>query len=213
MSALAHEAGAVSGRTSVLLLTTALHAVLIAGLLTARAMTKPDPGPAPLQSWIDVSRKQPKPTPVSTPLENSRWSPRQTELPAPMPQFEAAVSIPIPMEPGPQIPGIIAVPDPVPPTVVTTAMALRSTRSPDEFYPAASIRNNEAGAVIVAVCVSALGELTGRPQISASSGHPRLDTAAIAWAQEAARFTPATRNGEPVAACKDIRVNFKLRGN
>ncbi|MDR2214661.1 MAG: hypothetical protein LBE59_02335 [Nevskiaceae bacterium] len=38
-----------------------------------------------------------------------------------------------------------------------------------------------------------------------------MDAAAVSWAQQAARFTPARRNGEPVAACKDIRVNFQLR--
>jgi TonB family protein len=93
-----------------------------------------------------------------------------------------------------------------------TPIGITSIRSPDDFYPAASIRNSETGVVVVEVCVSEQGVLTGTPRVSASSGHSRLDAAAVSWAQQAARFTPARRNGEPIAGCKGVRVNFQLRG-
>jgi hypothetical protein len=48
------------------------------------------------------------------------------------------------------------------------------------------------------------------PTIENSSGSARLDGAAVTWAREALRFTPATRSGSPVSACKGFRVNFTL---
>jgi len=69
----------------------------------------------------------------------------------------------------------------------------------------------EEGAAIVRVCVGADGALEGIPQVSDSSGHSRLDAAAVAWAREALTFTPATENGRRVASCKGFRVRFTLR--
>jgi protein TonB len=83
-------------------------------------------------------------------------------------------------------------------------------RSADDYYPAASLRLQESGTAIVQVCVAPSGRLEGAPAIQQSSGSPRLDAAALKWAREALRFTPATRGGVPISACKGFRVNFKL---
>jgi outer membrane biosynthesis protein TonB len=55
------------------------------------------------------------------------------------------------------------------------------------------------------------GDLSGVPQVQRSSGHARLDAAALAWVREALTFTPATDDGVPVASCKGFRVRFALR--
>ncbi|HLQ11980.1 MAG TPA: TonB family protein [Steroidobacteraceae bacterium] len=85
------------------------------------------------------------------------------------------------------------------------------TKPIDEFYPPGSIRLNEEGASTLQVCVAANGALAGAPALQSSSGYPRLDAAALKWAREALRFTPAQQDGKAVPACKGFRVSFKLR--
>jgi len=97
------------------------------------------------------------------------------------------------------------------PVIPPTPLSYRSRRSTDEYYPPASIRMAEQGVAVVRVCVGAGGELQGVPQVEQTSGHPRLDAAAVSWAREALTFTPARENGVPVAACKGFRVRFALR--
>jgi periplasmic protein TonB len=98
-----------------------------------------------------------------------------------------------------------------PVAIAPTALSYRATRSPNEYYPAASVRMQEEGAAIVRACVGPSGQLQGRPEIERSSGSRSLDAAALAWVREAVQFTPATRNGEAISACKGFRVNFTLR--
>jgi TonB family protein len=97
------------------------------------------------------------------------------------------------------------------PAVAPTPLTYRSRRPTDDFYPPVSIRMAEEGAAVVRVCVGAGGDLRGIPQVERSSGHARLDAAAVEWAREALTFMPATENGTPVASCKAFRVRFALR--
>jgi TonB family protein len=76
-------------------------------------------------------------------------------------------------------------------------------------YPPASIRRGQTGTVIVEADVSAAGEVTDA-EVVASSGHARLDRAALAAVREAA-FAPATRGGEPVADTVRVPIHFRLR--
>jgi TonB family protein len=84
-------------------------------------------------------------------------------------------------------------------------------RSPDDYYPSASITMQEEGAAIVRVCVGPTGRIEGTPSVQRSSGSRRLDAAAVKWAGEGMVFRPATRNGAAVSDCKDFRVVFNLR--
>jgi protein TonB len=95
--------------------------------------------------------------------------------------------------------------------IAPTDLQAVATRSPDIYYPSASIRLEEQGVVVVRVCADANAQLAGRPTVEASSGFARLDAAAVQWAREALRFTPATREGVAVPACKGFRVRFNLR--
>lgn len=92
----------------------------------------------------------------------------------------------------------------------STELRYTALRSTDAFYPPTSIRLNEEGVAVLRVCVDAAGALQGVPVVIAGTAHPRLDAAAQAWASQALRFTPATRDGAPVAACKGFRVRFRL---
>lgn len=78
-----------------------------------------------------------------------------------------------------------------------TAPRLRPGPAPD--YPAASIRGNEEGATLLEVCVAANGRVTSA-SVAQSSGHVRLDDAALKWVRNS-RFTAGTVGGAEQAMC------------
>jgi protein TonB len=75
---------------------------------------------------------------------------------------------------------------------------LRSTNEKPP-YPAASVRAQEEGATGIEVCVDARGRVTSA-SLAQSSGHARLDEAALKWVR-GARFTPGSADGAPQAMC------------
>jgi TonB family protein len=99
----------------------------------------------------------------------------------------------------------------VEPPLPPTPLGWREARPIDDFYPPVSIRMGEEGATVVRACVDAAGALQRSPEVQSSSGHSRLDSAAVAWTREALVFTPATRNGARIPSCKEFRVRFRLR--
>lgn len=193
-----------------------LHALVIAALMTIRiTVDKPEPEHVfkPV-SVTPVEPLPPDPRPIlQTPEVAQRWT--VPDLPRPVVTQEeyrwvqpdvGPVTIPaqdvvVPGTTGDS--GATGVP--------ATELRYRATRSPDDFYPATSVTLQEEGTAVVRVCVAPSGRLEGAPVIERSSGIRRLDAAAIQWAREALDFTPATRNGAAVSACKGFRVNFTLR--
>jgi protein TonB len=79
---------------------------------------------------------------------------------------------------------------------------------PPPAYPQAARRRGEQGRVLVRVQVSPDGS-PAAVSVAASSGSASLDDAALA-AVRAARFTPATRNGTPVAGAAEVPIVFRL---
>ena len=79
---------------------------------------------------------------------------------------------------------------------------------PDVVYPSASRRLGETGLVIVAVWVGEDGEPV-ELQIAQSSGHERLDRAALAGVRRA-RFQPWRVDGRPRAGWARIPIPFEL---
>ena len=80
------------------------------------------------------------------------------------------------------------------------------TRAP---YPAASIRLEEEGVVELAIHVLRNGRIAD-VKVARSSGHPRLDRAAVEEARRHWRLQPATQGGEPVDAWGTFRIVFRL---
>jgi periplasmic protein TonB len=81
--------------------------------------------------------------------------------------------------------------------------------NPPPEYPRISQRRREEGTVLLRVAVGA----DGRPvswRVETSSGHERLDNAALA-AVEGWRFEPARRGTRPVAASVIVPMEFRLR--
>lgn len=118
-----------------------------------------------------------------------------TELPPPLEFDIEPTIIATPVETAPSV-----TPGPVTASATggpTTSPSLRSRSIPP--YPPASVRAGEEGTSTVEVCVSASGQVTSA-SLAQSSGHPRLDEAALRWLKTA-RFNPAKREGQASAMC------------
>lgn len=108
--------------------------------------------------------------------------------------IEKPVTAPVADDPAPRIPEPAATPTPKP---VRIRPALLSTNPPP--YPGTEIRQQNEGITTLEVCVDANGR-TSSATVSASSGHPVLDSAALKWIR-AARFKPGTLDGAAQSVC------------
>lgn len=81
-------------------------------------------------------------------------------------------------------------------------------RPPNPIYPRASERRREEGRVVVRVLISATGSVVNA-SVSRSSGHERLDQAALKAVRQA-RFKPYKENGIAYQALADIPFDFVL---
>jgi len=88
------------------------------------------------------------------------------------------------------------------------ASALRYSTLPQQVYPLASRRMNEAGTVMVKVVVDVKG-LPRQVSLQQSSGFARLDEQALA-AMRAARFQPCTDGGQPVECMAIAPLVYEL---
>jgi TonB family protein len=81
-----------------------------------------------------------------------------------------------------------------------------------DYYPAGSIRAEEAGVAAVRVCVDRNGRLTSDPVIFESSGYRRLDGGALALARAGSgHYRSTLENGTPVTDCYPFRIRFELQ--
>ena len=79
--------------------------------------------------------------------------------------------------------------------------------NPDDYYPTGSRFRGEQGAPIVKVCVGPSGAPLREPEITDTSGFPKLDDAAIKVAK-ANRYAAAVQNG---AALPESCIKFKVK--
>lgn len=220
MSAHVQHASVLTGRSMTMMVVIGLHALVISALIAMKfAPPSIDLGPKPFTVINDPPEIKPPPdesVPKPRPLD-------RFEIVVPVLQppdivitedtFVVEASPPQEMDTGPaQVdsgPGTVTVIT-APPARVFTELKYRAVMDPKVFYPPTSMTLQEQGIAVVNVCVGADGRMDGQPTLVGSSGHKRLDQAAIKWAREALRFTPATENGLGVRACKGFRVVFNL---
>lgn len=159
--------------------------------------------PSPALPAPPVSRPRPvsaKPLPV--PETKQEPEPAEPDVAEPVPTVPAeggpapSSAAAAPAEEG-------ALPDTLPPTV-NPAWGTR----PPTVYPAVSRRLGEQGEVLLGLHVLADGRI-GEVEVRRSSGHPRLDRAAIDAARRW-RLLPASRDGQPVALWHEWLVAFRL---
>ncbi|MDB6062857.1 MAG: hypothetical protein JWM78_2960 [Verrucomicrobiaceae bacterium] len=86
----------------------------------------------------------------------------------------------------------------------------RANAFPESEYPDQSRRLGEEGEVIISVLVQADGKI-GDGKIEKSSGFERLDKAALDYYMRRGKFLPGTKDGQPIAAWKSIKVTFNLK--
>lgn len=84
------------------------------------------------------------------------------------------------------------------------------TKVPSPVYPQLSIRLAEEGKVHVRVYVGVDGR-PRRARVVRSSGHDRLDQAAVEAARQY-RFVPGTRHGRRAAMWHELQISFRLHG-
>lgn len=104
-------------------------------------------------------------------------------------------------------------PPPPPRQVITRTAALgRGFPNSQDFYPPASTRLNEEGTTLMEACFSANGQLTQAPKVLKSSGHSRLDEAAIKLAKAGSgKYVAEAVNGKPVNSCLKFNVVWRLQ--
>jgi protein TonB len=209
------RAAMLTGRQLMLGVVVALHVLVISALMTMQMTSNDKPPQTAFKPITRIEPPKPMPPeerpqlPVDVPVIS--WQPPPIPVPTiehPEIQWIAPDTTP-PVQLGTRVVEDAAPGDPAP--IASTELSYRATRSPDDYYPAVSLQLQEQGSAVVRVCVGASGRREGPPTIERSSGSRRLDAAAVLWAREALDFTPATRNGAAVAACKGFRVNFQLR--
>mgnify|MGYP006271320625 CR=1 FL=1 len=160
----------------------------------------PDP-PAPTHAPASLPAPPPSPTPDSNPpADDPPQQPRDEPAASPAQQPPASASEPhadsAPAAPAaPTDPGVDAEPTP--------------DNLPAPIYPPRSRRLGEQGTVVLSATIGH----EGRPsdiRVERSPGHQRLVDAAVD-ALRRARFTPATRAGQPVPHRITIPFRFQLR--
>lgn len=196
-----------------LILVVLLHAVALYGLWQHRLI--PSAGevatlfvnfiapPAPERKEEPKRPPPPKPKPIEKP------QPRQivAETPVLAPTDHAAS--PPPPQPAPAIEAA-QTPLPAGPVALTSELSVACPERSAPTYPATSRRMGETGIVVLRVELDERGHVAVA-RVSSSSGHSRLDDAALG-AVRTWRCTPATRNGQPVRAVALQPFNFILQG-
>ena len=191
-----------------------LHVALVTWLAYTQIDTPPPPALVPL----DVRMiNTPPPEIIPKPLPQKRQPVvRQPEPIIPPPILTAApnvnqdpapVAFSVPIQPPPA--PLQEVQAPSTDIVVTEArFDADYLQNPAPAYPALSRRQGEEGKVLLVVRVTAQGHAE-QIQIKQSSGHPRLDEAALNALRQW-RFVPARRGEEPIAASVVVPIVFRL---
>lgn len=169
----------------------------------------PPPPPAPPEAPRPIPRPKPPPkviaaAPTPSPAPPAFVAPAPT--PEPPPPTVVEVAPPPPAPPMPPSPPAPPAPPAQPRTVSATEVGF--IEPPTIVYPSFSKRSGETGRVMVRVLI----DVDGQPRqlsLEASSGHDRLDQAALNGVRKA-RFKPYTENGLPHPVWVLVPIVFEL---
>lgn len=100
-------------------------------------------------------------------------------------------------------------PTPPPPITLSPARAIMATHTiPD--YPPVSRRLGEQGTLRLRLVIGADGAVEDA-RVEISSGHQRLDDAAIQWVKAHWRYEPAMQGPKPIPSTATAEVTFRLK--
>ena len=209
MAVYVHDTDFFTRRTAVLALIIGLHVFILWAFATGLARKAIEVLAPPIQTDILQEEKTKVEPPPPPPPEL-----RKEVVEVPPPDINIAMP-----EVGPQTTAITArvvekAPAPVAKAAVAaTAVGLgKGFPNVDDYYPDASRRLGEEGLTLVGICVGPDGKLTEPAKVDKSSGHERLDQAAVKVAQVGSgRFKPATEEGKPITKCSQLPVRFQLK--
>ncbi|WP_085316245.1 energy transducer TonB [Derxia lacustris] len=186
--------------------------VLVASLIAAPvSAAAPAAAPTPVERKPEVVKRTPAPLPAPRPSPVlAVQSPAPAQMAAPAPVEAAPPSPPVaaatPAPAAPPAPAAMASAAPAQPRTVSSGISY--LRPPAPEYPGLSRRRGEAGVVELRVLVDA-GGIPQRAEVTRSSGHERLDNAAIAAAMKAL-FKPHVVDGAAVPIWALIATRFDL---
>ena len=157
----------------------------------------------------------PPPTPpVRRPITPERPLIAAAPTPAAAPFVAKPPPEPVPPEPAPVAVAapVVAPPAPPPPAPAPprqlSASSVQYLEPLQVEYPRLSKRLGETGVVMLRIFIDEAGRVR-EAQVNRSSGHPRLDDAAMAAVQKA-RFKPPSENGQAVSGYAQVPVDFQL---
>lgn len=211
----------------------AAHLLALWGLLQVRAVREAAVQTVPILVSLLPTPVAPAPPAPPPPLPEVKPEPKRRVRPKPAPRPpvlaspvrpapEAVAVAPAPEPPAPPAPpvvpatsAVVAEPAPAPTPAAPPAPkqfpddAVRYLQAPQVVYPPLSLRRRETGLVVVRADVGTEGGAPRRVQVQTSSGHTRLDQAALA-AVQGARFRPYLERGQPVEGWALIPIRFEL---
>jgi len=200
------EPSGLSPRTAALLLIVCLHAALIYALATGLVQSIAKAPPPPMVASFP---KDPRPPHIVPPPPRPILSAARIDPIEPVPGW------PFPPETGQilvQPPDSASAPSPARLANRVVGGPGREFPNTDDYYPSASRRIGEKGAVTVRVCVDGSGRLTAAPIVAESSGSARLDEGALRLARAGSgHYRATTEDGQPVRSCYPFRIRFELR--
>lgn len=205
MAAYVHDSSFFSRRAIVFFVIVGLHVLLAWMLASGLARKVVEVIAPPIQTDIveEIEKRDEPPPPPPPEFERP-----PIEIPPP------EVTIDIPVETTTAITDVTTKPvpksPPAPPAPRAVVKAKAKFPSTDDYYPAASIRLEEQGSVVVKTCVGPNGKLSEPPTVVGSSNSSRLDEAAVKLAK-AGRFTAGSIDGTPTTDCFSTRVRFELK--
>jgi protein TonB len=197
----------------------AVHVAAIWALLQIREVREAVADVAPIFVSLVAPTTQPKitpPPPLPTPPARRPYPPEPrlisaapTAAPAP---FVALPPEPLPPEPAPvavaaPVASVAPPPAPAPPRNLS-ASSVQYLEPLRVEYPRLSKRLGETGVVMLRIFIDEAGRVRDA-QVIHTSGHPRLDDAAMAAVQRA-RFKPPSENGQAVSGYAQVPVDFQL---
>ena len=161
--------------------------------------------PPPLVAKAPPAKPKPRPVKPRPRSESQRPDPKPLSSMASASPPAASVNTP-PASPQPRLLQPSAKPVTEPPPLLLNPRYRRPPAPP--VYPPSAIRLDQQGTVLVQARISTAGDVI-EMSVHQSSGHPLLDTAALAAVHRWA-FVPAARNNQPVEAWVRVPVHFVL---
>jgi periplasmic protein TonB len=203
---------ASAGRALGIALVIALHVAVVYALVAGLAQRVIDVVRAPIVTTI-IPPTQPERT--LPPPPQPRFTPPPLFVPPPEVRIEkpppprtAPTAVTTAPPPPAAPPAVEAPPAPREPARINPRIDLANSREPD--YPAISRRLGEQGALLVEALVDPSGRAR-EVKLLESSGHPRLDQAALAGIKESYRFAPGSIDGKPEPMWVTFKFIWKLK--